>query len=83
MSDEQIEKPHYQRRYEETLRMRGDKRGRHYLLCTHMDEFKRAVEQIEMDEAARAELLNLATVVMRMAVIHNGSGISPHKVPAF
>jgi hypothetical protein len=48
-----------------------------------MDEFKLAVAQMEMDENARAELLNLATVVLRMAVIQNGGGCSSHKVPAF
>lgn len=83
MSDETREKPEWERRHEEAIRMRTDMRGRHYLLCRHMDEFKLAVAQIEMDEKARAELLNLATVVLRMATIHNGGGCSSHKVPAF
>lgn len=78
-----IEKPEWQRKYEETIRMRTDLRGRHFLLCRHMGEFTQAVEQIPMDEKARAELINLATVVLRMAVIHNDGGVSPHKVPAF
>jgi hypothetical protein len=77
------EKPEWQRKHEETIRMRTDMRGRHYLLCTHMDEFKSAVEQIPMDERARAELLNLATVVMRMAVTHNGGALSTSKLAAF
>lgn len=84
MTDETpCEIPEWERRYQEELRMRQDVRGRRYLLCKHMGSFTAALEQMPIGEQERQELINLAHVLLRMAVIKNDGGASPHRVPGF
>lgn len=79
----QPEMPDYLRRYHEEIRMRQDERGRRFLMCNGMEKFRSAVEAMPIDEQERQELVNLCNVLLRMAVIKNDGGASPHRVPAF
>ena len=75
--------PDYLRKLHEEIRMRQEERGRRFLMCRGMEKFRAAVEAMPIDEQERQELVNMANVLLRMAVIKNDGGASPHRVPAF
>lgn len=77
------EVPNWERRLQEEREMRETVRGRRFLLCRNMDGFRAALEAMPIDEKERQELVNLTNVLLRLAVIKNDGGASPHRVPAF
>lgn len=77
------ELPEWERKYNDQLQLCATVRGRRFLLCRHMNEFTSAIKALPIDEKERQELVNFANVLLRMAIIKNDGGTSPHRVPAF
>ncbi|MCY1253058.1 hypothetical protein D9M68_122740 [compost metagenome] len=75
--------PDWLRTLREEVEMRETERGRRFLLCRHMNGFTAAIESLPIDAQERQEIVNLANVLLRMALIKNDGHVSSQRVHAF
>ncbi|WP_433867013.1 hypothetical protein [Ralstonia wenshanensis] len=73
----------YERKLREEREMRATLRGRHFLMCRGIQKFTDAVAEMPLGDAEKRELVNMANVLLRLAVVKNGGRISDQTVNAF
>jgi hypothetical protein len=57
-----------------------EQRASRLRLYAAYDQFKKAIDLMPVTDAVKSELGNLATVTLRMALLHNDGQLSPRRL---